>query len=345
MGMTTTTLILMTALAPTTGHRDLIEFAAHMPSNEVFVMVNARSFEPVAGELRVAILQEEFQSNPRVHVVLDVEDDSPQNPEDHPDFWNWWKTKINLRFPDVAKWDFVVASETYGRDLASSLGATFMPFDLERELNPTRSTRSRLDHETHWATLLPGFRRAMAYRAVMFGQESVGKTSISRALHERFFSTRFFEFARPYLEEVVPYVDEQVMDHIHRGQTALQELQLKKAEAPLLLLDTDLFNTVGYWGIMRKPAPESLVTDALRLRADVYYLLPDDFPLVEDPIRFGGRERESDLAHWQAVCSRYGLPTVEVPGGSLESKVDFIEADLRERLQARWAPLRDFQRT
>lgn len=340
----TTTLILMTALVPTMGHADLIEFAASMPGNEVHVLLNGRSFEPVAPEVRRAALAKHFAGAANVTVHLKVNDGAPQNPGDHPEFWAWWRREVEEAIPSVTAWDFVVASERYGLPLAEALGATFMPYDLERELNPVRGTAVRGELEKRWLDLIPAFREAASLQVVLFGQESVGKSTFAKLLAEDLEGASYFEFARPYLEEVHPTVDARVMDHIHRGQVALQRVARSRALRPLTVYDTDLFSTVGYWAIMREPAPPELVADALALQGDVYYLLPDDLPVERDPIRYAGDERESPMELWVELLERYNLPWVQVPRGTLEEKYAFLKRDVEARLEARWGGLKAFYR-
>jgi NadR type nicotinamide-nucleotide adenylyltransferase len=334
----------MTALVPTTGHRDLITFAANFPDNNVEVMVNARSQEPIPGEVRALALDEAFENSPNVTVTLQVNDEAPQEPEDHPDFWNWWRTEISDTYPGVT-WDYVVASEPYGLKLGETLGAMFMPFDIPRELNAARGTTVREDPVGNWDRIIPEFRKHMTVNAVFFGQESVGKTTISKLVSEQLYGVWCPEWARPFLEVVEQDVTPDCMNNIHRGQYALQKLVKDKAEAPYLLFDTDLYSTLGYWGIMGKTPPLELAEDAREFMADVYYLLPDDVPFEVDPLRYGGDKRESEIGFWAELIDREGLTVINVPTGTLESKVEFIVQDLTVRFTKVWGMTQGFKRT
>ncbi|MCL1837792.1 MAG: hypothetical protein FWG47_00530 [Propionibacteriaceae bacterium] len=53
-------IVLMTALLPTTGHADLIKFAANLPGTEVWVLINTRSFEPIGHDERLNAFREHF---------------------------------------------------------------------------------------------------------------------------------------------------------------------------------------------------------------------------------------------------------------------------------------------
>lgn len=343
--MTTNTVALMTALVPTTGHRDLVRWAAHFPSNQVHVLVSSRSFEPIGGGVRVAALSAALSGLPNVTIRLHEDDGAPQNPPDHPAFWDWWSAAINAHFPEaMGEWDYVVASEAYGLQVAENLGASFMPFDIERSLNFSRGSAVREDPFANWSAMLPLLRQEFQMKATLFGQESVGKTTMSKLVAKELPATWLPEWARPYLETVGPALDAQVMGRIHVGQSALQEVTFKAAEKPFAVLDTDLFSTVGYYSIGAYPRPKALEEDALRLASDLYFLLPDDVPFEEDLLRYGGAVRESSYGFWKTILERYGLPFVEVPPGPLEEKLSFMVEECKRAFEVRWSAVRAFQR-
>ena len=337
--------VLMTALLPTRGHAALCEFAAGFPDTKVWVLINSRSHEPVSGELRVAAVSEALSHLPQVTVRHSLNDLAPQNPADHPHFWQWWQEEIDRAFPEVEKaWTYVVASEPYGALVAKSLGAVFMPYDVGRELNPVRGVEARRQAWEAWPQLLPAARRAYQLRATLFGQESVGKTTISKRVAELLEADWLFEYARSYLATVGLAVTVDAMAAIHRGQAAVQHMAFTSAATPALILDTDLFSTVGYYPIMGEQIPETLLHDAHALASDVYYLLGDDAPFVPDPQRYGGDRRESAVAHWEQLLQRENLPYVRVPAGSVEAKAQFIAQDVRRRFEERVVSLATFER-
>ncbi|TXG78542.1 hypothetical protein E6Q11_00830 [Candidatus Dojkabacteria bacterium] len=336
-------IIVMTALIPTTGHRDLVKWAVSIPGNNVTVLLNSLSREPISGSLRELALIEEFGNYSNVKIVHSKNNDAPQSPEDHEDFWNWWKNEIEVNCGK--EWDFVIASESYGKPLADVLGAKFLPYDINRELNQARGTEVRGDIFERWEEILPAVQRKLHYSVGFFGQESVGKTTLSKMTAERFNSEWVFEYARPYMESGHPVVTDDVMRNVFFGQSALQRKVKDLAKYPLACFDTDLFSTVGYYPIYTKNAvPSDLIRSALNLKMDVYYLLPDDIPLEPDPLRFGDGKRESTKNYWRILLEKYGLKYVEVPSGTTEEKLNFIQHDIRGRLDERYASIRDFIR-
>lgn len=342
------TIVLMTALLPTTGHADLIKFAASLPGSRVHVLISGRSFEPLSSLYRWQDLHDHFKNFPNVFIQHSVKDTAPQNPEDMPDgFWEWWRDEINRAFPEAAgHWEYVVASEPYGQEVADSLNARFMPYDIARQLNHARGSDTRRDPWIFWNDILPETRARFLMKATMFGQESVGKTTVSRLVSEELGVNWIPEYARPYLETVGEEVTTVAMENIHAGQAALQRMSFAKATNPALILDTDLFSTVGYYEIMKvAEVPETCINDALRLASDVYYVLPDDIPFEEDILRYGGDHRESGRYFWIELLEKFNQTYEIVPTGlPLDEKVQWIAADIRNRFEKNFESLKNFQR-
>jgi HTH-type transcriptional repressor of NAD biosynthesis genes len=341
------TIVLMTALLPTTGHADLIEFAAALPGSKTHVLISGRTFEPIPSVDRWQDLHNHFKGYPNVVIRHSVDDNAPQNPSDMPKgFWDWWKSEINSSFPEAhEKWDYVVASESYGQQVADSLHARFMPYDISRELNSVKGTPTRRDPWANWDNILLETRRRFMIKATMFGQESVGKTTLSKLVSEKLGVNWIHEYARPYLEEVGENVDLVAMGNIHAGQAALQSITFNKAYHPALILDTDLFSTVGYYRIMENvDTPEACIRDAMRLTSDVYYVLPDDIPFVPDILRYGGDHRESDTSFWIDLLDEFHREYVRVPSGSVEEKANWISEDVKRRFFANFEKISAFKR-
>lgn len=340
-------LVIMTALLPTTGHADLIRFAASLPSTKVHVLISGRSFEPDSSFQRWTDFHEHFKNSNNIVLAHHVDDNAPQEPEDMEDgFWDWWKDKINSNFQyGKADWDYVVASEPYGAKLAEVLNATFIPYDFERAYNKSRGTDVRDSMWNEWDNILPETRSRYMLKATMFGQESVGKTTLSKSVSKMLGVDWIQEYARPYLETVGVEVTEQAMKNIHAGQVALQTTAKINAKRPVLIQDTDLFSTVGYYEIMGfESAPDDCVKDAKRLASDVYYLLPDDVEFEADPLRYGGDKRESSMEFWKNILEDSDIPYVVVPDGDIESKTVWIVNDLRQRFHARIKIMTEFVR-
>ena len=104
----------------------------------------------------------------------------PQEPKDHPEFWKIWRETIKRIEPrDI---DYVFASEPYGERLAKELDARFIPFDLGREMMPISGTEIREHPMKHWEMLPECTHGYFAKRVCVFGPESTGKSTLTRAI-------------------------------------------------------------------------------------------------------------------------------------------------------------------
>lgn len=339
-------IVLMTALLPTKGHADLIDFASALPNSHVYVLINGRSFEPIPTRDRLEALTSHFEEYHNITIKASNRDNAPQNPEDMPEgFWEWWADEINRNFPETGNnWGYVVASEPYGLNVAHSIGAEFIPYDIDRIINPVRGTETRADIRGEWDTILLESRQQLTHNVVMFGQESVGKTTMSRAVAEKFQTAPIMEFARPYLEAVGEELSEFKMRTITLGQASLQRTVRAHARTPINVFDTDLYSTVGYYKMWDGEAPELCTQLAKETKGDKYYVLPDDIPFEPDILRYGDGERESSTGYWVKLLEEYGLSYVRVPKGTFEEKLEFIVSDIETDIDTKYAPIKNFNR-
>lgn len=343
--MTKSALILMTALIPTTGHASLIEFAANLPDvSMVVVMVNSRSFEPYSGASRSDDLDRNFFSSDTPVYVYNCEDDTvPQNPEDHPHFWQWWAGYIRTKFPYLPPDQTVlVAAEEYGVKVAEALGCDFMPYDVDRDILPITGTEVRSDMLANWDYILPATQKNFQTRVTLFGQESVGKTSIARALNKQPDWTALPEYARGYLETVGSDLNQKKMDDIFMGQYALQ---VADRSTPFIVQDTDLFSTIGYAELKGYEVTERMVSDALELQSDVYYVLSDaDVPFVPNRLRYGGHKRESSREFWINILEKYELNYEFAGVGSVMDKSWGVFHSASRHALKKFRPIQEFKR-
>lgn len=302
--------VLLTALPPTQGHLNLIRFAASLnPTGTVNVLVCTQPDEPFCAE-RVDAVEHSIDHELRRRVqVLHYAERVQQVPrdDDDTDFWAMWT--LILRARGLTDGDYLVASESYGIELARHSGARFIPYDFERTVFRCDATSVREDPLGQFEHMLDTFSRRLTRRITFFGAESTGKTTLSTAVATSLDSYLLPEWARPYLEAVGPDVTDAAMHDIWLGQRALQQSTTLLKPRPFIIQDTDLFSTLGYWE-MYDPAqvPAQLADDALAAKSDLYILCPSDIPFEPDPLRYGGDRRESTDQYWIDLLDRFGLP-------------------------------------
>jgi HTH-type transcriptional repressor of NAD biosynthesis genes len=138
---------------PHLGHRHLIDVATTQVDRLV-VFVNARSTEPIPGELRAQWLAD---LHPRVNVIL-LAHDLPTDFDD-PDLWNRWMAMFRQAWPEADGPHVVFSSEPYGSELARRFGAAEVCVDPDRSTVPISATMIRQDPLAHLDQLAPAVRQ------------------------------------------------------------------------------------------------------------------------------------------------------------------------------------------
>ena len=313
-------LVLMKAMPPTVGHRRLIEFAKQL--GFVTVLIDTKRDEPMIDE-RVKAVGEMLGSGGIVHHVW-IEIQDPQDDS----FWNAWDDALEFC---RGRMTYVVASEPYGAEVAKRVGARFLPYDPKRELCNTHAENIRLNPNFHWNEIDPSFQPYLRTTVTLWGAESTGKTTLSKMLASKnwgFDTNWLYEYARPYLETVGPEITIPKMEDIWHGQAAVQrQFHLLPSKSPVLIQDTDLFSTVGYWDQPHwakelGTAPFALCEEAVELKSDLYIITPSNIPFEQDEIRYGDGVRESPDEYWINLAKRAGLHYVVLQSDDLSERLE-----------------------
>lgn len=306
-------------------------------------MINTQPHEPFPNE-RAQALRAAIKRNGLAHRIklIHYKKAIEQDPST-PGFWDMWR-RLMHEF-GITTDDCIVASERYGKKLADITGTQFYPYDIDRMINPAKATRIRNDTLTYFTDIIPEFQPYLRTRITIFGAESTGKTTLSRALAKQLGATWVYEYARPYLEETVNEITGRSMAAIWQGQRALQQHIAQTSPSPYIIQDTDLFSTVGYWQFPHwhsaiGDCPDKLVRDAIAGMSDLYIVTQSNIPFEKDPLRYGGDKREGSDEYWISICEKYNLPYVVLTTNDhdkrLQSAIKLIEKTARERTQKLW---------
>lgn len=304
---------LMTAMPPTKGHINLIEFAADLAasvSGEANVIVCTQPDEPFAYE-RWASIAEHFSDDYgiRIHHLHETLEQNPNAPG----FWDMWVDIMTRRYW-MQPGDLFVTSELYGKTMAELTDTVFMPYDPNRELYYTKATNIRDNPAKYFSDIAHEFQPYIRQTVTLFGAESTGKTTISKELADDVNGHWLFEYARPYLETAGNVITPASMTAIWRGQAAIQRHGQRMLDKPWVVQDTDLFSTIGYWEFphwqdVLGPVPDELIKDAVDLKSDLYLITKSNIPFEKDPLRYRSDEgvREGSDEYWIGIAEKYGL--------------------------------------
>lgn len=293
-------------LPPHAGHVYLVEVAKRM-CDELTVVVGTLAREPIPGELRVRWMRELFPDVRVVHLT----DENPQQPGEHPDFWNIWKNSLIRVLPSPP--DVVFSSEAYGKRLAEVLGARSVVVDPERIALPVSGSAVREDPLGHWQYLPAPVRAHFAKRVVVFGPESTGKTSLARRLAEHFQTRWVPEFARAHLEAQSGKITPDDIELIALGQQAAEDA-LARDTNRILFCDTDVLAT-ELWSDALFGACPDWIREAARSRRYPLTLLCDvDVTFVPDTVRYLPNARQEFFDRAEAALRAADRRFVRIRG-------------------------------
>lgn len=285
-------LVLGKFLPPHNGHVHLCR-AAQAMCDELVIVVDALAGQPIARAQRIAWMGELVPGA----LVVGLDDELPQDPSEHPQFWQLWRASLLKACGPV---DRVFSSDAYGMRLAAELGATWIPIDPDRATFPISGTAVRADPLRHWGAIPRCVRAHYARRVSVFGPESTGKSTLAVALARAFETSHVPEFARAYLESRGGVLARGDMDVIAHGQIAVEDAAAGDANR-LLVCDTDPLATVVWCEVMYGEAPAWLREQATARRYELTLLCDVDLPWTHDLVRYLPHDRPGFFARCEAA--------------------------------------------
>lgn len=299
-------LILGKFLPPHAGHQYLVQFAQHFVEH-LTVLVCSIEREPIPGKLRYEWMRELFPQARVIHIT----DELPQEPSEHPRFWDLWRETV-LRAAG-GPIDFIFASEEYGQRLAAEVGATFIPVDPGRELVPVSGTAIRSQPLANWQYIPECVRPYFVQRVCTFGPESTGKSTLARDLAAHFQTVHVSEFARGLLDPKQGVCAASDIPLIARGQAAAEDALARRANR-VLFCDTDLLTTTIWSDVLFGDCPEWIRQAAEQRTYDLYLLLDVDVPWVDDRQRYLPHARQEFFDRCREALESRGRPYVVIRG-------------------------------
>lgn len=319
-------MILGKFMPPHAGHLFLADFARHY-AERLSVLVCSIAREPIPGELRYGWMRELLPMCNVVHVT----DENPQEPHEHPAFWEIWRETI--RRASAEPIDYVFASESYGQKLAQVLDAQFIPVDLSRTHIRVSGTAIRTDPMGQWQHIPPCVRPYFLHRICLFGPESVGKSTLALQLADHFQTVAVGEYARPLLDHKSGRCDREDIPLIARGQIAAEDALARQANR-VMFCDTDLLTTTIWSDVLFDDCPQWITEEAQRRQYDLYLLLKPDVPWVDDKQRYLPHQRWEFYERCRETLARSGRRYVEIGGDwstRLQSAIDATQQVLSEQ--------------
>ncbi len=303
-------------MPPHNGHLHLIREGAKQVE-KMYVLMCSIEKESIPGYLRYNWLKNIFKLDKNIEIIH-ITDENPQEPIEHPGFWNIWKGTFARNLPE--KPGIFFSSEQYGFDLENKLGIKHILIDLKRESYPVSARFIRENPFQYWDFIPDVVKPFYKKKIVLTGPESVGKSVLAEKLAKHFNTTWMPEYGREYYEKAMPHFDEMGISHIAGGHLALEEKALLEANK-ILFLDTDLIVTEIWSEIYFNTCPEWIIeaNHQARQKADLYLLLSPDIEWVDDGTRNykNIREKQFEIIKSELIKRRLNF---EIISGDFEKR-------------------------
>ena len=279
-------------MPPHAGHVTLVQSARALV-DELTVLVCSLPEDPIPGELRLEWMKGLF---PDCRVLWHKEP-APQHPGGGRDFWPVWERIVAQHHPE--RIDYVFAGESYGAELAAHIGGIFVPLggrvlSADQEgIGGLSGAAIRADPWTYWDYLPDPVRRHYGLTVCLHGIESVGKSTLAERLADHYRTILVPEYGRSHCQVHGTDCREDDLMLIGEAQQATIEAARPWANR-LLIADTDALMTAAWSQMMIGYMPDQLVCHR---KADLYLMLGNDAPFVDDGTRVYKTNEQRDRFH------------------------------------------------
>ncbi|WP_018151082.1 AAA family ATPase [Leeia oryzae] len=170
-----------------------------------------------------------------------------------------------------------------------------------------------------------------AQQLVLFGPESVGKSTLAKQLAVHFQVPYLDEYVRLWFDVFHNQCDEQDANTIMLVQQALNQAYAGMTESPWIVCDTNVLSSIMWYTWYFGALPDAGHVMAETQEGVVYLLLDDDLPFVPDHQRKYPDRREFGSDHAESWLQKYGCRYERI-GGAGADRLNAAVASIRRLL-------------
>ena len=314
------------------GHINLIQQAATQCDELTVVLSHsAKRFDDPKLELknRLIWLRQAFRDLPHIKVVWIDETDIPE----YPNGWAEWAQLVKNKIGD--DFDYVFTSEL------NDIGGYHQHFNIKtvkvidagRLIVPISGTEIRNDPKKHWGMMTSGVRQQYLKKVCICGQESTGKSTLTKYLAKFFQTSWVEEYGRTFCE-VDLCGDEFLLRFNDYGLIAARryemELQAAKVANRVMFADTNAVVT-NYFCRLYEGEKNHLVSCYEDLEEyDLILFLEADVKWVDDGLRRNPHTERNNSLQLDALIERYGEKKIIRIGGNYHQRMMTAIAAVQE---------------
>lgn len=305
------------------GHINFIQQAATLCDELTVVLShNANRFDDpkLALKTRLLYLRQTFKDIPHIKVVFIDETEVPE----YPNGWAEWATLIKIEIGT----DFqrIFTSERgdivgYNHHFPSQ---DVCLVDPDRSQVNISGTEIRANPAKHWSMMPSIVRQQYLKKVCIVGQESTGKSTLTKYLAKHFQTSWVEEYGRTFCEQDL-CGDEFLLKYDDYGLIAARryemELQAAKSANRVLFSDTNAVVT-NYFCILYEDRANLMVGEYIDLEEyDLILFLEADVNWVADGLRRNPHSEENGDLQYTLMKARYGEDKIVRIGGNYHQRL------------------------
>lgn len=305
------------------GHINFIQQAATLCDELTVVLShNANRFDDpkLALKTRLLYLRQTFKDIPHIKVIYVDETKVPE----YPNGWAEWAALIKAEIGT----DFQMIFSSEEHDLPGY--AEHFPGQVVCLVDPDRSqvnisgTEIRTNPAKHWSMMPSIVRQQYLKKVCIVGQESTGKSTLTKYLAKHFQTSWVEEYGRTFCEQDL-CGDESLLKFDDYGLIAARryemELQAAKSANRVLFSDTNAVVT-NYFCVLYEKKRNLLVEQFENLEDyDLIIYLEADVDWVADGLRRNPHSASNDFLQFDLLNRRYGRDKIVRIGGNYHQRL------------------------